>query len=129
MNVNRSHITRSIKRFIAFKMSGILFLTRNLICINYVDTKLLLILLRLNEIDKAIKIISDHDNEGEFMRFNEEIARRKAFGVDFEKRRLDFNKKDLQSVLSVNQELINQFPCDYLLYDRLLAVFLLDNPS
>ena len=124
MNLNRSHITRSIKRFIAGKISGIVFITRNLICINYVDSKLLLILLRLHEIDKAIKIISDHDNEVEFMRFNEEIARRKAFGVDFEERRLDFDKKDLQSVLSVNQELINQFPCDYLLHDRMARNYL-----
>tara|TARA_B110000008_G_scaffold119766_1_gene122447 strand:+ start:1654 stop:2856 length:1203 start_codon:yes stop_codon:yes gene_type:complete len=119
MNLLKNHFTRSLKRFFAVKISGVVFLSRKIIRINYVDTKLLWILLRLNRIDKAIKIISDHDNEVEFMRLKEEISRRKVFGDDFEDRRLDFNKKDFQSVISINQELINQFPDDYLLYDRM----------
>ena len=87
--------------------------------VHFLDKQLLWLFFKLNELGKAEKIISDHNDELNYLRYLEKVERYKAFGNEFEQRRLDYKEKDFERIIKVNQDLLQQFPDDFLLHDRM----------
>jgi hypothetical protein len=112
-------VPKSAKYALARKIGNVLFKVRKIGNFHFLDKQLLGLFIKLNNLEKAEKIISDHDDQLDYLRFVEKVERCKAFGDDFGQQRLDYKKEDFEHVLKVNQDLIQRFPDDFLLHDRL----------
>jgi hypothetical protein len=119
-----NYVPQSIKYAIARKIGNVSFKVREIWNIHFLDKQLLWLFIKLHELEKAEKIISDHNNELDYLRFIEKVERYKAFGDDFNQGRLDYEEEDFKRILKVNQDLIQQFPNDFLLHDRMARNYL-----
>lgn len=111
------YIPQVFKYKVARMFGNILFELRRIGNSDFLDKKLLWLFIKLQDFDKAKKIISDHGNELCYLRFLDKIERSKVFGKYFEERRLDYKEKDFKRILNLNQKLIKRFPEDSLLHD------------
>ena len=109
-------IPQAFKYKVARIFGNILFELKRIGDTNFLDKKLLWLFIKLQDFDKAEKIISEHDNELYYLRFLEKVERSKVFGKYFGGRRLDYKEKDFKSILNLNQNLIKRFPVDFLLH-------------
>lgn len=120
-------VPKSVKYAFARKIGNVLFNVRQTRNYYSFDKQLLWIFIKalayygydFNDLEKVEKIISDHDDELDYLRFVEKVERYKAFRHDFEYQRLDYNKENFDHILKVNQDLIKRFPDDFLLQDRM----------
>ena len=87
-------LPRSAKYKFARKIGSILFLLRRLVGFHYFDKYLLWLYLKVNDLEKAEKIISDHKNDLNYCRYVLDVERRKSFGKEAEIRRLDYKEED-----------------------------------
>ena len=67
----------------------------------------------------AESIILDHKEDVEYCRLLERFERFKALGENANERRLDFDSEKYNQLMKVSEDLVQQFPNDYLLHDRL----------
>ena len=116
-------IPREIKYVLARKIGDVLFRMREIGKFHILDKQLLHLSLKLDELERAEKILSDHDELG-FLRFVENVERFYALGDNANDIRLDFKAEKYQQVLKVNEDLIRRFPNDYLLHDRMARNYL-----
>ena len=119
-----NYAPQSVKYELARKIGNVSFKVREIGNIHFLDKQLLWLFFKLNELEKAEKIISDHGDELHYLRFVEKVERCKAFGNEFAQRRLDYKGKDMKRVLKVNRDLIQKFPDDFLLHDRMARNYL-----
>ena len=108
-----NYVPQSVKYELARKIGNISFKVREIGNIYFLDKQLLWLFFKLNELEKAEKIISDHGDELHYLRFVEKVERYKSFGNEFAQRRLDYKGKDMKRVLKVNRDLIQKFPDDF----------------
>ena len=109
-------IPQAFKYKVARILGNTLFKLMTIGHFNVLDKKLLWLFIKLQDFDKAEKIISKHANELYYLRFLEKVERCKAFGKFSEERRLDYNQKDFKRILNINQNLIKRFPEDFHLH-------------
>ena len=102
----------SVKYELARKIGSISFILRRSAGFHYFDKYLLWLYLRLNDFEKAEKIISDHKSDLNYCRYVLDVDRRKSFGKEADIRRLDYEEEDFKNLFKVNQELIQRFPED-----------------
>ena len=114
-----NYVPQSVKYELARKIGNVSFKVREIGNIHFFDKQLLWLFIKLSELGKAEKIISDHNNELYYLRFLEKVERCKAFGNEFFQGRLDYKEKDIDRVLKVNQDLLQRFPDDFLLHNRM----------
>ena len=117
-------VPQSVKYALARNIGKFLFKVREIVNVHFLDKQLLWLFFKLNELGKAEKIISDHNDELNYLRYLEKVERYKAFGNEFEQRRLDYKEKDFERIIKVNQDLLQQFPDDFLLHDRMARNYL-----
>ena len=113
------YVPRSVKYALARKIGNVSFKVRQIGDFHFLDKQQLWLFIKLNDLEKAEKIISDHSGELNYLRFLEKIERCKAFGNRFGQQRLDYKKENFERILKVNQDLIQRFPDDFMLHDRL----------
>ena len=118
------YFPKSVKYELARKIGNISFKVREIGNIHFLDKQLLWLFFKLNELEKAEKIISDHGDELYYLRFFEKVERYKSFGNEFSQRRLDYKEKNIERILEVNRNLIQKFPDDFLLHDRIARNYL-----
>ena len=118
------YVPKSVKYEFARKFGNVSFKAREIGDFHFLDKQLLWLFIKLNDLEKAEKILSDHANELGFLRLVEKVERCKAFGNDADQRRLDYKEKDFERILKVNQDLIQRFPDDFLLHDRMARNYL-----
>ena len=119
-----NYVPQSVKYALARKIGNVSFKVREIGNVHFLDKQLLWLFIKLYELEKAEKIISDHGNELYYLRFLDKIERSKAFGNDFIQNRLDYEEDDFKRILKVNQDLIQQFPNDFLLHDCMAKNYL-----
>ena len=74
--------------------------------------------------DMAKSIIIDHKDDIEYCRLLERLERYNALGDSPNERRLNFSTEKYHHLLQVSEDLIQQFPDDFLLHDRLANNYL-----
>ena len=109
-------VPQSAKYEIARIIGNVSFKVREIGNIQFLDKQLLWFFVKLNELGKAEKIILDHNDELNYLRYLEKVERCKAFGNEFDTGRLDYKEKYFKSILNLNQNLIKRFPEDHHLY-------------
>ena len=118
------YIPKKIKYKLAQKIGHISFKVCEIGNLHFFDKQLLWLFIKLKDSEKAEKILSNHSGELDFFRFVEDIERLKSFGEEFDQMRLDYKEEDFERILKVNQELVKQFPDDFLLQDRMARNYL-----
>jgi hypothetical protein len=121
-----------------------LFVIRSIFKFDSLDRVVIRLLLKNDELEKALSIItghkceldfckllvakdpqtvksviSDHNEEVDYCRLLEQIERFEALGENANDIRLDFKAEKYQQVLKANKDLISRFPDDYQLHDRM----------
>ena len=108
----QNNLPKSAKYEFARKIGRISFILRRSADFHYFDKYLLWLYLKVNDLEKAEKIISDHKNDLNYCRYVLDVERRKSFGKEADIRRLDYKEEDFKNLVKVNQELIQRFPED-----------------
>ena len=118
-----NNLPRSAKFKFARKIGSISFLLRRLVGFHYFDKYLLWLYLKVNDLEKAEKIISDHKNDLNYCRYLLDVERRKSFGKEAQIWRLDYKEEDSTRIIKLNQELIQRFPEDVSLQQNMARNF------
>ncbi len=124
LNIIRQKTPRSAKVFSAKILISFLFFLQKIVNNNSIDIYLIELLFKIHDFERVKLLISGHGEEVYYCRFKEKIERFKALGANADNVRLDFDAKKYQKLLEVNEELIHQFPDDYLLHDRMARNYL-----
>ncbi|MBC8460155.1 MAG: sulfotransferase domain-containing protein [Deltaproteobacteria bacterium] len=144
-------IPRTVKNALAKnrRLVFALYAMRSLLKFNLLDRVLVRLLGRIDEPEKALSIVKEHQSEVEYCqlminiepekaksiiiehrrdirycRLLERAERYKALGEKANERRLDFEADKYNHLIKVSEELVDKFPEDYLLHDRLARNYL-----
>jgi len=115
---------KSVKYGVARKIGNISFYLRDIGNAHFLDKYLLLLFIKLNDIEKAERVISDHDDELDYVRSVLAVERCKEFGINTNPQRLDYTEEGNRRIIKVNQDFIQRFPDDFLLHDRMARDYL-----
>ena len=112
------------KVFVAKILISFLFLLQKIVNNKSIDIYLIELLLHLHDLERVKVIISDHDDDVNYCRFEEHLKRFEALGSNANNVRLNFDINKYQNLLEVNEALIKKFPEEYLLHDRMARNYL-----
>ena len=124
-NYLSKYISNKIKVVLSRKIVNILFKIRKVFHFYKFDKFLITLCFKAIDFEKIKKIILDHKQEVDYCHSLERISRYEALGDDFYKRpfevdrMLTFRPDKYQQLLNTNKQLLQDFPNDFILHDRI----------
>ena len=123
------YIPQNIKITISRIVADTLFKASRIIKFYRFDKFLIILYLKSNQFKKIRTIISYHEKDLNYERFLETVDRYEALGENIHETRfwkeqmLDFYPEKYNQLIKTNKNLIDKYPKDYLLHDRMARNF------